>query len=328
MASDTPAPARTPAARSRARFVAYAAGLLATLALTLTLVPAPAPAQGDALRSWLPLIKRLADDGLDRAQLARLFARPEARYMPEAMGRKMGSLFRRKYEPPEPKADSAQPDRPRVYRSMLEPVNLHAAREYLQRHGPLFQSAHRRFGVPAEVAVAVLSVETKLGRFLGREPAFATLASMALSRNAEHVAPFLEGPELTSKRLGWVAKRTRQKSDWAYDELKALLRYSEANNMDPLALPGSIYGAIGLCQFMPSNALRYGVDGDQDGRVDLFVEADAVHSLSNYLHAHGWKAPDMSEKRQHRVLLHYNRSTIYANTVLALAETLRTTTVQ
>ena len=80
-----------------------------------------------------------------------------------------------------------------------------------------------------------------------------------------------------------------------------------------------ISGPIGLCQFMPSNIATYGADGDGDGRVDLFTVPDAVASLSHYLARHGWKA-GLSRERQHALLMRYNHSTVYANTILALAD--------
>jgi membrane-bound lytic murein transglycosylase B len=87
-------------------------------------------------------------------------------------------------------------------------------------------------------------------------------------------------------------------------------------------MPGSIYGAVGICQFMPSNILRFGVDGDGDGTVNLFHASDAMHSLANYLKYHGWK-PGLSREKQNRVLRHYNNSATYANTILAVADALR-----
>jgi membrane-bound lytic murein transglycosylase B len=73
---------------------------------------------------------------------------------------------------------------------------------------------------------------------------------------------------------------------------------------------------------MPSNVFLYGVDADQDGRVDPFAKADALHSIANYLRGHGWRQ-GMDREDQHQVIFRYNHSTVYANTVLAIAEKLR-----
>ncbi len=73
---------------------------------------------------------------------------------------------------------------------------------------------------------------------------------------------------------------------------------------------------------MPSNVLCYGIDADKDGRIDLFAKADALYSTANYLRGHGWKCT-MDRDSQLQVILEYNKSLVYANTVLAVAEKLK-----
>jgi membrane-bound lytic murein transglycosylase B len=73
---------------------------------------------------------------------------------------------------------------------------------------------------------------------------------------------------------------------------------------------------------MPSNVLIYGVDANGDGRMDPFDKADALHSIANYLRGHGWKE-GMDREEQHHIIFAYNNSTVYANTVLAVAEKIR-----
>ena len=73
---------------------------------------------------------------------------------------------------------------------------------------------------------------------------------------------------------------------------------------------------------MPSNIAKRAVDGDGDGKIDLFIAADAVASLSNYLKKSGWK-DGIALDTQIKVLRSYNAMYIYARTILALAETIR-----
>jgi len=98
--------------------------------------------------------------------------------------------------------------------------------------------------------------------------------------------------------------------------------YAYRSEIDPFTLSSSIYGAIGLCQFLPSNISSYGVDADNDGRIDLSTKADAFYSIANYLQEHGWKCT-MDKGSQRKVILRYNQSSIYANTVLAVAKKLK-----
>ena len=196
------------------------------------------------------------------------------------------------------------------------------AKEFYDANLPLLQKVEATYGIPPEIAVGILTVETRVGKFLGRESAFRTLASMAATREYADVKAVFIREHPSGKSLAWLVKRMRQKADWAYDELKALLRYSIAKGADPRTLPGSIYGAIGISQFMPSNALRFGVDGDGDGRVDLFTVDDALHSMGNYLKAHGWK-PAKTRRGQRQVLYRYNHSVTYVNTIMAVADFLR-----
>jgi len=170
--------------------------------------------------------------------------------------------------------------------------------------------------------VSILLVETRLGEFLGGKWAFNSLASMALCRELETIRPHLPKKLITAKNEDYARAVCREKADWAYSELKALILYAQYSGFDPLSLPGSIYGAIGLCQFMPTNALVYGVDADQDGRIDLFVKTDALHSIANYLREHGWSC-QMDKAAQNKAVYAYNHSTAYVNTVLAVAEKLK-----
>ncbi|MEI7590300.1 MAG: lytic transglycosylase domain-containing protein, partial [Deltaproteobacteria bacterium] len=86
-----------------------------------------------------------------------------------------------------------------------------------------------------------------------------------------------------------------------------------------------IYGAIGICQFMPSNVFIYGVDVDGDGAVNLFDKQEAFHSVANYISKTGWKK-NLSRKEQATVIYQYNHSNTYVETVLTVMEKLKSCT--
>jgi membrane-bound lytic murein transglycosylase B len=271
-----------------------------------------------ALTDWSPIIARLVDDGFDEPAIREIFSRPEVSFEPQAMVRKLEELVKK--APQKPFGPSYNPRL--VYKSLLKEKEIRRARSYLQENTELLESISSQYCVPKEIVVSILLVETRLGDFVGGRWAFNTLASMALCTNLETIRPYLPKKLLNRKNQDLAREILRRKADWAYDELKALILYAHLSGVDPLSLPGSIYGAIGLCQFMPSNVLLYGIDADNDGRVDLFVKPDALFSIANYLKGHGWQCT-MDKSSQIRVIFDYNKSTVYANTILAVAEKLK-----
>jgi len=273
----------------------------------------------EAGADWSPLMDRLIRDGKDAKIVSALFTHPEARFDPDPMTRKIQELVRRLSR--KPVADAGERIKA-IYRGFLKPDVIDRADAFRNENQATLKRIRNRYCVPEEVVVAILLVETDLGQNTGSRRAFNTLASMALAGDLDTIRPYLAGDLLTPSNEAYARRRCREKSDWAYQELKSLIRYAQSNGLDPLEIPGSIYGAIGLCQFMPSNVHSFGVDADGDGRIDLFAAEDALHSIGKYLSDHGWKCR-MSSKRQHRVIMTYNRSRTYANTVLAVAEQLR-----
>ena len=209
---------------------------------------------------------------------------------------------------------------PLVYKTIMTPERLDEARTFYTANRKLLNRLERHFGVPREITVGILTVETRLGRYLGDKSAFQTLASMALCDDFSCIKHGFKDEHITNGRRRWLEKRARQKARWAYEEWKALLTYAQNNQMDPLSIPGSFYGAIGIAQFMPSKALRYGVDGNGDGVVDLFVLEDALFSMGRYLLANGWRGSMRNRRKQRRAIYNYNQSVIYVNTVLAVAD--------
>jgi len=282
--------------------------------LSLCFVPGSV---GTAAADWSPLVERLVADGFSRPEVEALFVRPEVRFEPDAMADKIRVLIGNRSLP----ESVAARLRNSVRRDYLAKKPIARARAYIMENRAVLEETESLYGVPKEVIVSILLLETHLGRNTGHRSVFNRLASMALSADFDRVRPHLGGDLLTAENEEFSRRRCREKGDWAYDELRALLRLAARDGLDPLGIKGSIYGAIGLCQFMPSNVFLYGVDADRDGRVDPFATSDALHSIANYLRGHGWR-PGMDRGGQHRVIFEYNHSTVYANTILAVAERL------
>jgi len=269
-----------------------------------------------AASDWKPLTERLAADGFDREAMEALFTRPEVLFEPETMAGKLRALIRSK----SPDAVAFTEALRKAYRrEYLNPLAIARAKAFLADNRALLDEIAARYGVPKEIVVSIFLVETHLGRNTGNRRVFNRLASMARMNDLDIVRPHLDASLLSPENEAFARRRCREKSEWAYSELKALLLFAAQDGGDPLALRGSAYGAIGLCQFMPSNVFLYGVDADGDGRIDLFAKPDALHSIANYLRGHGWRE-GMDRNDRQRVIFAYNHSSVYAGTVLEVAE--------
>jgi len=159
-----------------------------------------------------------------------------------------------------------------AYRSrFLEPVRLAAGVKFWQAHRKTLLRAQKDTGVPASLIVGVIGVETLYGQHVGNFRVLDALTTLAFDFPAAH-------------------PRAAERSAFFKAELEQLLSLSQRTGTDPLSWRGSYAGAMGLPQFMPSSWVRYAVDFDQDGRIDLFASpADAIGSVANYLKAFNWQ---------------------------------------
>lgn len=282
---------------------------------------------------WQPLVQALVKDGFEEEYIRLQFSQLGAARSTKPMETKIGELFRNSFAPKKKTAAKKQGRQIEYdkdsgiplpwFKDIVVPENIAKCRSFIETNQDAFRSAYARFGVPPETAAALLFVETRLGTYLGKHSAFSNLAGMASTRHPDDIRSFINSLEMPSgmdntSRDKWIRSKMLAKSDWAYAELKALLAYCRNNDIEPMSLPGSIYGAIGLCQFMPSNLPVFGCDGDGDGIINVFEPSDAVASLSRYLSRNGWNRSDTVESKL-KVLRTYNNMQVYANTVLALA---------
>jgi len=145
---------------------------------------------------------------------------------------------------------------------------------FWRRHASLLKRAQKEYGVPPEIVVAILGVETQYGRNRGQWPVLDALTTLMLRYPPR--APFFR------------------------QELEQYLLLAREQKLDPLGVKGSYAGAMGMPQFIPSSWRRYAVDFDGDRKRDLLgSEADIIGSVANFLHAHGWRvdAPVADEAR-------------------------------
>ena len=137
--------------------------------------------------------------------------------------------------------------------------------KFWRENNKWLEKAKSVYGVPPEIIVAIIGVETIYGRRLGN---FKVLESLYT--------------------LGFKGKRRRA---FFTKELKEFLILCRENNLDTMTVSGSFAGALGMPQFMPSSYRAYAVDFDEDGRIDLWNSiGDIIGSVANYLKLHGWIA--------------------------------------
>jgi membrane-bound lytic murein transglycosylase B len=159
----------------------------------------------------------------------------------------------------------------RVYRSrVVEPQRIRAGIAFWREHAAALARAEKEFGVPAEILVGILGVETIYGRGMGRFPVLEVLTTLAF-----------DYPESPNKP---------KRSTMFLHELEEYLVWCRDTHQDPTTFTGSYTGAIGIPQFLPSSIREYGIDYDGDGRIDLRGSAeDAIGSVARYLKEHGWE---------------------------------------
>ncbi len=159
-----------------------------------------------------------------------------------------------------------------AYRSrFIEPRRIEAGATFWQRHQGTLARAEQTYGVPANIIVGILGVETLYGQHMGNFRILDALATLAFDFPQAH-------------------PRARERQTFFRGELDHFLRMAQRSGIDAQSWRGSYAGAMGLPQFMPSSWSHYAVDFDGDGRIDLFNSpADAIGSVANYFKAFQWK---------------------------------------
>ncbi len=161
----------------------------------------------------------------------------------------------------------------RVYRSrFLDEPRIQAGLAFWQAHAADLARAEKTYGVPAEIVVGILGVETIYGREMGRFRVLDALSTLAFDFPQQH-------------------PRAAERSAFFRKELEHFLVEQHRAKVKPAAPLGSYAGAAGLPQFMPSSRANFAVDFDRDGKIDLAASvSDAIGSVAHYLKAFNWQS--------------------------------------
>jgi membrane-bound lytic murein transglycosylase B len=213
------------------------------------------------------------------------------------------------------------------YSAHFSPRAVQACRAFLTEHRSSFDRAQARYGVPREVVAALLWVETKHGRITGQESVAGVFFSLlqadhpdVLRATQAALAGKVGAP--TAVQRAKVRARSRAKARWALTELRALARLTKRGRLQVAGLRGSFAGAFGLPQFLPSSYEKWArAAAGRRHAPDLYREADAIHSVANYLKAHGWRSRPRAARA--RALHDYNNSDGYVNVILKIADCVR-----
>jgi len=261
-------------AQTRAKAAKAKAALKAKPAKAKSSKAAPVAAAGAAVASvvdaanehvnfleWQPVREfidgMVAQHGFERTALETLFG--QVRYIDTAV-----QLVK-----------PAPPGKPKNWQAysarFIEPIRIRAGVRFWEANAEALKRAEAAYGVPAEIIVGIIGIETIYGRDTGRFRVLDSLTTLAFA--------YPDSPNQAARQA------------FFRDELSSTLVLARERGYDPFSLLGSFAGAVGMPQFMPSNILKYGVDFDNDGRVDLRGSSvDAIGSVANFLVQHGWNA--------------------------------------
>jgi lytic murein transglycosylase len=164
-----------------------------------------------------------------------------------------------------------------------------------KQNAKLFSAIERRYGVPPGVLLAIWGMETGFGGFIGKEDTISALATLAYD----------------CRRSAFFTK-----------ELFAAMTIIQRGQLTRKQMRGAAHGELGQTQFLPSNYVRFAVDGDRNGRSDLLrSKTDALMSTANYLRGYGWRPGGGYQPGQvnFRAIKAWNAAGVYQKAIAIIA---------
>jgi lytic murein transglycosylase len=252
----------------------------------LLAAPAYAAQCGGDFHTFLTAMGREAQAaGVSRAVIDNAFAGVTQDQAVLAFDRRQRGTFRRSFE--------------QYASTRVVPGRISKGRQMLQRHAALLSRIERQFGVPPQVIVAIWGLESDFGTGdMGKLPVVRVVATMA---------------------------HDCRRTELFQNELLSALKILQRGDLPLRDLIGAYAGEIGQTQFLPSSYIKYGVDYDGNGHVDLRHSVpDVLASTANLLKTSGWKAgaPYGEGTANFEAMREWNRSVIYRKTIGLFADRL------
>ena len=265
----------------------FAALSLAAFAWTLPpAAPANAAQCGGDFRTFLAAMAReAAAAGISRAVIDSAFAGLTPDPAVLAFDRRQRGTFRKTFE--------------EYAATRIVPVRINRARKLMKQHAALLARIERQFGVPATLIMAIWTLESDNGTGdMGKLPVVRTIATLA---------------------------HDCRRTELFQGELLAALKIVDRGDLPLRDMIGAYAGELGQTQFLPSSYIKYGVDYDGNGHIDLRHSVpDVLASTANLLKVNGWRAgaPFTEGTENFEVMREWNRSVIYRKTMALFAERL------
>ena len=179
----------------------------------------------------------------------------------------------------------------------LSKESIDEGTKFIEEHYEILDQAEQKFGVPKEIIVAIIRIETNFNVSKGD---YFVINAVGVRAYFQSIGAY------------------KNSTDWG-KQLDAFFELCRNNSLDLFDYKGSRSGAFGIVQFLPWSYTHWAVDGNGDGKINLFDYDDAILSAGNYLKEKGWRS-GVANRDNFSVILKYNQDEDYANIVLCYAE--------
>jgi len=265
----------------------FGRSFVALLAALILAAPARAAQCGGDFNTFLSAMGREAQAaGISRGVIDQAFASVAIDQAVLSFDRRQRGTFRKSFE--------------EYASTRVIPARIKRAKGLMQKHAQLLARIQQQFGVPKELLMAIWTLESDNGTGdMGKLPVVRTIATLA---------------------------HDCRRTELFQTELVAALKILQRGDLPLRDLIGAYAGEIGQTQFLPSSYIKYGVDFDGNGHVDLRHSVpDVLASTANLLKTNGWRAgaPFAEGTENFQVMREWNRSEVYRKTMVLFAERLR-----